>query len=742
MLPTPDFISNFIEHQFPSFYRDEGQNFIAFVKAYYEWLEQSEQISNKTRNVFSIRDIDQTADQFVEEFRKKYLFGVPKEIAGNKRFLQKHILDLYRSKGSYEGLKLLFRLLYNEDITIYIPSNDILKTSDGVWVEKKFFEVDFKPSNYTFDGKLVTGVKSGATAYVESFQRLYSDNRINNIFFISNIKGSFEVNEKIIYDGLDAFDAPTILGSPNTLTVTYTTKDNKIGDILLPTYGSGSGSGLKALVTETKQAGSTSGTIVFNLLDGGSGYTANPIITITAGSNSTGTGATFSGVTLKNTTVFTYSTAVLRYAPYYPVTESFNGNTSVANTTDFITIANNVFANNDRVVYYTADGNTALTGLTNNTSYWVVTANSTGVKLSATRGGANLNISSGVSETGHYLFKDQYVRVNANGDVANTTEFISVANNAFANGDHLKYIVEAGNTAISGLSNNTGYYVVAANTLGFKLATGNSTTYNTTPINLTSGATEYGHLFYASNLYNLPLNSISYGSSLKNANLVTILGDALTNTSITIGTIDTITGINPGIGYDGYVNISIVDPIMAGFNLTDPNKGTILGRNATVTGNVQIGEGLVFNTFIKDSGYGYTTRNEPITLYNSTQANVDQQTTITVNLGAVGSKEGYWLNTRGFLDSNKYIQDSYYYQEYSCEIKSSKSLDKYLSILKDVFHPVGNQPFGKALILAEDNTVEADIANATTIYRILGAALAPVTTPGVDAFRLNISRLI
>jgi len=102
MLPTPEYISTFIEQQFPAFYREEGPKFIEFVKAYYEWMESEGKQTSKTRNLFSTRDIDLTADAFVEEFKKKYLTGVPKEIAGDKRFLQKHILDLYRSKGSLD----------------------------------------------------------------------------------------------------------------------------------------------------------------------------------------------------------------------------------------------------------------------------------------------------------------------------------------------------------------------------------------------------------------------------------------------------------------------------------------------------------------------------------------------------------------------------------------------------------------------------------------------------------------
>ena len=81
---------------------------------------------------------------------------------------------------------------------------------------------------------------------------------------------------------------------------------------------------------------------------------------------------------------------------------TFNANTSVAS--NFISITDNPYSNGDTVVYQTATGNTALTGLTNATSYFVVLANTTGVRLSSTRGGSALAITPGtVSETGHYL---------------------------------------------------------------------------------------------------------------------------------------------------------------------------------------------------------------------------------------------------------------------------------------------------------------------------------------------------
>jgi hypothetical protein len=69
----------------------------------------------------------------------------------------------------------------------------------------------------------------------------------------------------------------------------------------------------------------------------------------------------------------------------------------------FISVGTNVLQNNDVVRYSVAASNTALTGLANGTSYFVVTANSTGVRLSATRGGSAIVLTPGVSETGHSL---------------------------------------------------------------------------------------------------------------------------------------------------------------------------------------------------------------------------------------------------------------------------------------------------------------------------------------------------
>jgi hypothetical protein len=132
------YISNFIESQFPLFYQEEGPDFILFVKAYYEWLESSGNPIYQARKLQDYRDIDNTLEEFLEHFQQKYLYGIPFGTIANKRFLLKNILDVYRSKGTIQSYKLLFKLLYNQDVEVYLPGNDVLRVSDGTWREPQY----------------------------------------------------------------------------------------------------------------------------------------------------------------------------------------------------------------------------------------------------------------------------------------------------------------------------------------------------------------------------------------------------------------------------------------------------------------------------------------------------------------------------------------------------------------------------------------------------------------------------
>ena len=74
------YISPFIQSHFPEFYKEYGSNFIAFTRAYYEWLESAGNPLEQSRSIYEYADIDSTLDTFVKYFKNKYMFSIPENI--------------------------------------------------------------------------------------------------------------------------------------------------------------------------------------------------------------------------------------------------------------------------------------------------------------------------------------------------------------------------------------------------------------------------------------------------------------------------------------------------------------------------------------------------------------------------------------------------------------------------------------------------------------------------------------
>lgn len=87
-------------------------------------------------------------------------------------------------------------------------------------------------------------------------------------------------------------------------------------------------------------------------------------------------------------------------------TRTFNAASAVSNTNDTISItnANTYFLVGDVITYQTSTGNVAIGGLANNGTYYVIASNTTTIKLSTTYEGSAIDLTSGVSETGHTLY--------------------------------------------------------------------------------------------------------------------------------------------------------------------------------------------------------------------------------------------------------------------------------------------------------------------------------------------------
>jgi len=230
-------ISDLVKNQLPNFYKTEGQTFIDFLKCYYQFLEKENSVIDQSLHLYKQFDIDFVNEKFLEHFKNVYIDSIPMDLLGNYKLLQKHILELYTSKGSDLAYKFLFRLLFNDDVDLYLPRRDILRFSDNIYYSPRYIEVTFSESLKDIVEKRVTGSISGATALVEQYVETTINNKNYHILYVSNIMGRFQPKEYLIVDGYITNQYSTIIGSVSELKITSSAPNFKPGDVI-ETYDS------------------------------------------------------------------------------------------------------------------------------------------------------------------------------------------------------------------------------------------------------------------------------------------------------------------------------------------------------------------------------------------------------------------------------------------------------------------------------------------------------------------------
>lgn len=332
---------------------------------------------------------------------------------------------------------------------------------------------------------------------------------------------------------------------------------------------------------------------------------------------------------------------------YQTVIKTFNSNTSVTDATDFITVTTNPFTNGDYVQYYTVSGNTALTGLTNAAFYYVVSANSIGLKLSTTEGGANVDITANTTATG-----------------ADTAGHV-----------------------LSGVANSTVVSIHVDGSNGFVRV---ASVENVNPSN---GFTLYSYTnpFVSGLVSNVELDSttVTAKAIVKSVvNTSILLAQRITFDNNFQGGVD-ITGESSGATANV---VSVID---------DQDELYQIGLNADIEANVITANGTIINMNVVDSGFGYI-NGETV---NFVSEDGLRSGTVTLTVDGVGTGAGYYKSSKGFLSDDTYLHDGDFYQEYSYEILSKVSVDHYADMFKKVMHMAGTKFFGSVVLSEKDDTI-------------------------------------
>ena len=272
-----DKISVLVKEHFPTFYQESGPIFSAFIEAYYEYLEQTDQTIDFSRNLLSYQDLDTTTAEFLEQFKKLYLDQLPGLIKADDRLTIKHIMDYYRSKGSERSIQLLFRILFDEAATVNKPGLDVIKPSTSEFRLPRYIEVYAPEINnlIALEGLEIVGATSGAKGFVESISTNIIGGARVHIVQLSNLRGNFLRGEIIAKssDGLME-DMPVVTGSLSSVDITLGGQDFIKGDEFEVIADVGKQGKVRATAIDN-----ATGLIEYQLSNGGFGFSTNTSFT-------------------------------------------------------------------------------------------------------------------------------------------------------------------------------------------------------------------------------------------------------------------------------------------------------------------------------------------------------------------------------------------------------------------------------------------------------------------------------
>ena len=162
-----------VNRQVPEFVREEYPLFITFLEAYYEFLEtqqgtEKNDLTAKAKSLRDVSDVDASIDEFETNFFNNYASLIPKNVEVDKAFLIKNVLPLYLAKGNESAFKLLFRMLFNDEVDILLPKNNILRASDGKWTIDNILklETDVRSLHIANGNTSPTASATGNTTFI------------------------------------------------------------------------------------------------------------------------------------------------------------------------------------------------------------------------------------------------------------------------------------------------------------------------------------------------------------------------------------------------------------------------------------------------------------------------------------------------------------------------------------------------------------------------------------------------
>ena len=192
--------SAFVPERIPEFIRTEFPTFVEFIKTYYQFSDQ--RIDGVSGGIASIKDLDKIGEKYLAQFYANYAKDLPVfPYMGMADFLR-NAKEFYVSRGSEDSYRFLFRIMFGEEISLHYPSNDILRSSTGQWIQRNSIYVDVIDGDITtlVGEKIIIKNNDGTTTSLQIQEVNLYDGTLYEVFVNKTTGRNIRVGDSVIGD--------------------------------------------------------------------------------------------------------------------------------------------------------------------------------------------------------------------------------------------------------------------------------------------------------------------------------------------------------------------------------------------------------------------------------------------------------------------------------------------------------------------------------------------------------------
>lgn len=119
-----------IKEVLPEYFATNYPTLVAFLEAYYEYMNQEGEFSEVINDLKELRDVSTTDLQYINNILEEVGLGIAEDFFDNPREIVKNFARYFRIKGSEYSIEGFFRAFFDTHMELHYPKEDIFTIGD------------------------------------------------------------------------------------------------------------------------------------------------------------------------------------------------------------------------------------------------------------------------------------------------------------------------------------------------------------------------------------------------------------------------------------------------------------------------------------------------------------------------------------------------------------------------------------------------------------------------------------